>query len=278
MNTVSQVRLIEALESCLRPLVRMLLRSGVTYRQFAELAKLAFVQEALREHDAKGKTTNLSRVAVRTDLSRKEVSRLQKRISESRQLRPVATGPEYYTGQAARVLQLWYTDTRFSDSHGKPRELPFGGESLSFSMLVRAAGGDVPPGAVRAELCAADAVHETPDAMLKPTKRYYVPADVGEDLLVGITHFVVPVLAGLERNTGQDRALPFIQRLAYSDRLTASTRIQFREVARERSSAFLQDVDDWLSAQEDASDDTSVTLGRVGVGVFYFESDKPPDL
>jgi hypothetical protein len=277
MNTWSQARLIEALDSCLRLLVRMLLRSGLTYKQFSELAKLAFVREALSEHQSRGRTTNVSRIAVRTALSRKEVSRLQKSISEPRRSERPPAEDEFHTGQAARVLQLWHTDKRFTDSQNKPNELSFAGDALSFTTLVRAAGGDVPAGAVRAELFAADAIHESPEGGLKPTKRYYVPADVGEELLVGLIEIVQPVLVGLERNTRQVKSFPFIQRLAYSDRLTASSLTQFRGIARERAGAFLQEVDDWFSSNEIAPDDDCTTSGRVGLGVFYFEADQPSE-
>jgi hypothetical protein len=274
MNIGSQARLIEALESCLRLLVRMLLRSGLTYKQFSELAKLAFVREALGEQRSRGRTTNVSRIAVRTALSRKEVARLQRRISETRRSKTPAAESEFHTGQAARVLQLWHTDKRFIDSQSKPKELSFAGEVLSFAALVRAAGGDVPPGAVRAELIAADAIYESPAGVLKPTKRYYVPADVDEELLVGLMEIVQPVLVGLEWNTRQVKPFSFIQRLAYSERLTASSLSRFRGIARERAGEFVQEVDDWFSSNEIAPDDDCKSIGRAGLGVFYFETDQ----
>lgn len=271
MNSSSQIRLMDAVGVCLRPLARMLLRSGIGYKQFSELAKTAFMHEALGERDSRGRTTNVSRVAVRTGLSRKEVARLRMRLATG-----VASGTEdgdsvYYSNHAARVLQLWYSDSRFLTSSGSPIALPFGGEEPSFSSLVRAAGGDVPPGAVRAELSDASSIIEAEGGLLKPVKRYFVPADVGEELVVGFTHIVTPVLEGLARNTDVECTAPFIQRLAYSDRLMPSAIPHFREVARDRASEFVQLIDDWLSSHEAKTDLVAGESSRVGLGVFYYE-------
>ena len=270
MNSTLQNRLIQCISSCLRPLVRIMLRSGIGYRQFAELAKLAFVQEASGEKGSRGRQTNLSRVAIRTGISRKEVARLQSQIEGRSGASSTARGVDFHSVHAARVLQLWHSDPRFIDSDGSPRKLPFADDGIDFSSIVKAAGGDVPPGAVRAEMLSANAVVEFDDGTLKPTKRYFVPADVGEELLVGFTHMVIPVLEGLARNTEYRCTEPFIQRLVYSDRLAPRVVPLFRKQARERVSDFVQSVDDWLSSNE-IPDSQVHSPCRYGVGVFYYE-------
>jgi len=270
MNSTLQNRLIQCISSCLRPLVRIMLRSGIGYRQFAELAKLAFVQEASGEKGSRGRQTNLSRVAIRTGISRKEVARLQSQIEGHSGASSTARGVDFHSVHAARVLQLWHSDPRFIDSDGSPRKLPFADDGIDFSSIVKAAGGDVPPGAVRAEMLSANAVVEFDDGTLKPTKRYFVPADVGEELLVGFTHMVIPVLEGLARNTDHRCTDPFIQRLVYSDRLAPRVVPLFRKQARERVSDFVQSVDDWLSSNE-IPDSQVHSPCRYGVGVFYYE-------
>ncbi len=270
MNSTLQVRLIQCISHSLRPLARIMLRSGVGYRQFAELAKLAFVQEAIGEKDSRGRRTNLSRVAIRTGISRKEVARLQSQIEGRSE--PTSTGRsvDFHSVHAARVLQLWHSDPRFIDSDGSPRTLPFSDQDTSFSAIVKAAGGDVPPGAVRAEMLSANAVVELDDGSLKPIKRFFVPADLGEELLVGFTHMVIPVLEGLARNTDYRCTEPFIQRLVYSDRLAPRVVPLFRKQARERVSDFVQSVDDWLSSNEIPDSQVHAPY-RYGVGVFYYE-------
>lgn len=269
MNSDFQIRLLCALGRCLRPLARVLLRSGISYRQFSDLAKIAFVQEALAERRGRGRLTNLSRVSIRTGISRKEVSRIRSTIEDSQQ---DAVPIDSHSTHAARVLQLWHTDPRFLDADGAPADVPFVSDGLHFGAIVRTAGGDVPPGAVRAELEDAGAVIETEDGLLRPLKRYFVPAHVGEDLLVGFTHILQPVLEGISHNTQAGCSDPFVQRVAYSDRLSPISVIEFRKIAEVRASGFVQSLDDWLSANETTEKQGIAEPTRVGLGVFYFEA------
>jgi hypothetical protein len=128
---------------------------------------------------------------------------------------------------------------------------------------------------VRAELSDASSIVETQHGLLQPIKRYFVPADVGEELVVGFTHIVTPVLEGLARNTDLECEQPFIQRLAYSDRLMTSAIPHFREVARDRASDFVQVIDDWLGAHEANAECVGDDKFRVGLGVFYYEGPRP---
>lgn len=265
-----QDRLMQCVAHCLRPIARILLRSGIGYPQFAELAKIAFLVEAQVEKDRKGRSTNLSRIAIKTGLSRKEVARLSRNISVTEKSRSPMRSVDSQSLHAERVLQLWHADPRFLDSRGMPSELLFAEGDASFSELVKAAGGDVPVGAVRAELLSAGAVAQSDDGRLRPVKRHFVPSDVGEELLVGFTHFVIPVLEGVARNTDERCTSPFIQRLVYSDRLSPDAVPLFRRVAREQVTGFVQSVDDWLSANEVSGPLDEQTM-RHAIGVFYYE-------
>lgn len=252
----------------------MLLRSGVVYEQLDEIVRSAFVIEALGVRDGRGRMTNVSRVAIRTGLPRKEVARVKLELESSLSAVALKDESRYNAGHAARVLQVWHSDPRYLADNGEPRALPFAGEQLSFSSIVRIVGGDLPPGAVRAELIDAGAVTLDENGNLRAIKRHFVPGDVGAELLVGLTHFVVPVLEGLARNTDRSDGVPFIQRLAYSDRLSPDAVPLFRHIARERTSDFVQSVDDWLVSNELPADSHPTSDNRVALGVFYFEG--PP--
>ncbi|HQR47997.1 MAG TPA: DUF6502 family protein [Burkholderiaceae bacterium] len=275
MSAAIQDKVLAATMMCLRPLARLLLRSGINYRQFADAAKIAFLEEAASERDARGRVANVSRMAIRTGLSRKEVARIRDRRTLEKGTVVELVGEIKHAGHAARVLQLWYSDARFVDSSGEPSELRFAGDGVTFTNLVRLVGGDVPAGAVRAELVAAGSVEETAGGGLRAVKRYFVPGNVNEDLVIGLTQIVQPVIEGLVRNTGDENVEPFVQRLAYSDRLLPAAVPLFRHIARSRCSDFVQSIDDWLSSNEIAAGAHADESLRVGVGVFYFEGTAP---
>jgi hypothetical protein len=272
MNTELQTRLLRSVYACIRPLARLLIRSGVTYKTFGEVAKAAFVHEAMLESDSKGRLTNTSRVAVRTGLSRKEV----RRICDAGIAQKVRVD---HFGPPARVLDVWHSDPRFVDATGTPRDMPFEGEMPSFSDVVRAAGGDVPPGAVRAELIRASAVVELDNDHLRPTKRYFVPGDFDEKAITILSGILFPMIAGVDHNANPGRTAPgFIQRFAFMN-LPEHSRSEFRAWSRQEATSFIEAMNQRL---------TSITqiAGKVepadeiisGVGVFYYEGVQAEDL
>ena len=252
----------------MRPLARLLLRSGVTYKTFGEVAKTAFVHEAMLESGAKGRLTNHSRVAVRTGLSRKEVRRIYE-LSRSEEVgRRVRVD---HFGPPARVLDVWHSDSRFVDSGGTPRDLPFENDDACFADVVRAAGGDVPPGAVRAELLRAAAIVELDNGNLRPTKRYFVPGDFDEKAITILSGILFPMISGVDHNANPGRTSPgFFQRFAFSS-LPVEKRDEFRAWSRNEATRFIEDINGRLTScgldtrHSDGDDEIS------GIGVFYYE-------
>lgn len=272
MNSDIQLRMLNAVYACLLPVARLLLRAGITYRQFDAVAKRAFVCEALSENDARGRQTNTSRVAVKTGLSRKEVKRIRELMSHA-----ASSGPGNATDQSgppARVLHAWHADTRFLDGKGDPRDLPFQDDERGFSALVRAVAGDVPPGAVRAELKRAGAVIELEDGCLQAVKRYYVPGDVDEKAITVISGLLFPMAAGIAHNANPTRTTGgFIQRFAFSDSLDANSKFEFRHWSRLQATRFIESMDDWLAEHEveGGLPEEGVDRTTSGIGVFYYE-------
>jgi predicted lipoprotein with Yx(FWY)xxD motif len=274
MNSDIQNRMLNAAYACMLPLARLLLRAGITYRQFDSIAKRAFVREALAESDTRGRSTNTSRVAVKTGLSRKEVKRVRDSIGSAEWTGFGTTTDQ--SGPPSRVLHAWHVDERFVDEDGCPRILEFQNDTNGFSALVRAVAGDVPPGAVRAELKRSGAIIDREDGSLQAVKRYYVPGNVDEKAITVMSGMVFPMTAGVAHNSDPARASEgFIQRFAFSDSLDPSVVPQFRHWSRAQATRFIEVMDDWLAEHE-----SQVSLGggeaptTAGIGVFYYEGPK----
>lgn len=267
-----QLRLMSTVYACMRPLARVLMRSGITYRSFAEIAKVAFVQEALLESDTKGRTTNASRVAVRTGLSRKEV----RRISEGTRVPVGSSGPTDPGGPLARLLHIWHFDRRFLNKEGLPLDLSFDEGEPTFTDLVRSAAGDVPPGAVRAELLRGSAMIELDNGAFRPTKRYFVPSHFDEKAVTVMSAMLFPFLSGLDHNSNPERTVSgFIQRVAYA-KLRAEDRDDFRVWSREQVTRFLESIDDWLTLKQIPLDTEGEAISAVGA--FFYEGPEVEDI
>src|SRR5512132_804329 len=130
----------------LPPLVRVLLRNGMTAKSFYEFVKHAYVVVARDEFGISGKAATTSRIAILTGLTRKEVQALL----DMPLRRKDRYGDEY--NRAARVITGWLRDPDFGDGNGHPLPLRIVGKRLSFSLLVKRYSGDIPVRAMLDEL------------------------------------------------------------------------------------------------------------------------------
>ena len=147
----------------LQPLARIFLRFGKGYREFSELSKAAFVVVAAEDYGVHGRPTNVSRIAAMTGLTRKEVSRIRKRIDGCN-----ATVTDRGT-PLQEVISAWRSVAEFLDANGEPAVLPLTGKRGSFRSLIRQFAGDIPEGAMRKELHRIGVVRNTGDTIeLRP--------------------------------------------------------------------------------------------------------------
>lgn len=265
--------MLNAVYACLLPLAKLLLRSGITYRQFDAIAKRAFVREAMADSDPRGRPTNTSRIAVRTGLSRKDVKKQRESLSVEASSPSGSLADQ--SGPPSRVLHAWHVDRRFLDSNGRPMDLEFQDGDPSFGDLVRAVAGDVPPGAVRTELRRSGAIIDLDDGRLRAIKRYYVPGNVDEKAITVISGMLFPLACGVVHNSDPTRTTDgFFQRFAFSQTLTPEAIPAFRIWSRAQATSFIEDMDDWL-AQHEADDGVAARQvadqRTVGIGVFYYD-------
>ena len=136
----------------LQPLARLFLYFGVSYREFCELSKAAFVTVAGEDFGVHGRPTNASRIAAMTGLTRKEIGRIRRKIASDESALTVRQSP------VNEVLSAWLSVDEFLDGRGRPRRLPLKGDHASFEALVRQFAGDIPEGAMRKELQRIDAI------------------------------------------------------------------------------------------------------------------------
>lgn len=260
---------LSALLTALRPLARLLMKSGIGYREFAEISKCAFVDVATTDYGLRGRPTNISRVAVMTGLTRKEVKRLREKISRGNQADMARVIPP------AEILERWHVDKDYLNADDRPIDLAFDGPSPSFTGLVRKYGGDIPPGAMRTELKRVGAVAEEENGLLRVCKRHFRPANVDEQLIHGLNHALFGLSISLDHNLGADSDESWIERQAYSIRIREDDRPRVRRIAQDRAGEFIESVDDLFAAYETiyADDQESEDTSVVGVGVYFFESD-----
>ena len=252
----------------LRPIVRLLLKSGVTWKEFAELSKTAFVEVATAEFGIRGRPTNVSRVAILTGINRHEIAR-QRALLDNGDAGAAPT----YAGSATRVLAGWHQDPDYLGRGGAPLEIAASGPAPSFADLCARYGGDIPDSALLKELKAVGAVAVKGGA-LRAAMRNYIPVKFdGEKVLVGASllhDHANTVVHDLLRTDG---APARVARRAHNARIDARAVTEFQTFMEREGQAFLERIDDWLTRHEAPPDAQDRTLVRVGAGVFQIQDD-----
>lgn len=271
MSETIQRHILSALLVALRPLARALLRAGIGHREFNEISKSAYVDVATKDFGLRGRPTNVSRVAVMTGLTRKEVRRLRNKREAGKETEVGRTAP------MGVVLHRWYTESEFLADDGQPRDLRFEGGENSFSDLVRKFGGDIPPGAMRTELKRINAISEVSDGILRAVKRNVSRQEVHERLIDGLSIVIYPAVLALANNTdAEGPESTWIMRTAATSRLRERDVPRIKRISSDRLVEFVESIDDLFAAYETLHDDDPSESSKksVGIGVFYFEEDK----
>jgi len=252
----------------LRPLVRLLIRNGMSYGSFADLSKRVFVEIADKDFGIEGKKQTVSRVSVITGLSRKEVARVQS-------LPVVAddTAQQEQYNRAARIISGWVNDQDYQDDQGQPALLPVEGSEVSFASLVKKYSGDVPVRALLDELLRVGAVLKQDNKMLTLKERAYVPraGDLENVAILGVD--VAGLLNTIDNNLQPEQKQALFQRKVYYDNLPEEALEELRAMTREHGQALLEKLNKWMVQQDRDTSDKKNGTGRfaAGVGVYLFE-------
>lgn len=276
MDEATNKALSAAVVRLLRPLVRLLLRYGMSYGTFAELAKGVFVDVAAKEYPLANRKQSDSRVSVITGLSRKEVARVKKLPI----LTDVASAKQY--NRAARVIGGWQMDPRFCDTSGRPAALPWDGDSASFCNLVKVYSGDMTARAVLDELIrvgAAELLDKGDGDAVQLRAPAYVPARAEDMKLHILGSDVAHLIATVDHNLDGTRAEPLFQRKVSYNNLPLEALPEFRALTQERAQALLEEFNRHLSQQDRDANPAIQGTGRktAGIGIYYFEHDTPEE-
>ena len=259
--------LLAAIGRLMRPLIRILLRNGISFQTFADIAKNQFVEVARSEFGIEGRKQSTSRIAVITGLTRKEVTRIFRLSFPGDQ-----KAAERYN-RASRVVSGWRRDGDFLDSEGTPAVLALSGRARTFQELVKRYSGDMPYRAVLDELVEQGVVQREGNMRVKLMERAYLPkADAAMKLhILGTdTGYLIDTIG---HNLRPGDSEPLLQRKVLYDNLPDEALLALRRRASKMGQAFLEKLDKIFSGYDRDVNPDAGGRGRntAGVGVYYFE-------
>jgi hypothetical protein len=269
--------LLAAYVKLLRPLVRILLRHGVTYAEFSEVVKTSFVTVAAKEFRVPGKKMSKARIAIVTGLTRKEVQRLSS-IDQEEQFKLKTN-----LNRITRVLSGWHTDPDYTGPYGVPLEIRYDSDipnDVTFVRLVQQYSGDMTPRAMLDELLRVKSVIETDHNWFKVLRRTYVPEALAPDALerlgIGVHDYVQTMEVNMQKT--RPGAGLFERFVAPEMGLKEKDLPEFDEYIRERCQALLEEIDNWLSKKELPDVEKGDKALRTGIGIFHFVSEKDDEV
>lgn len=271
---------IASIRSLMKPIILLLLRNGVTYKEFAALCKSIFVEAAAEEFGIRGRPTNISRISVLTGIDRKEVKRLKDSLLSNETAEASARSRDRFT----RILSAWHQNSDYIDAQGGPKILDVQGEKGSFTSLIRSYGGDIPVQAILKEMVRLNLVKlENSKAIV--LQRDYFPAQSDPEALLRASSVIAELSETLYHNLyiadpdrpGLKKILRF-ERRASNNFMDVKHKKAFYKKLDEEGQAFLENIDSWMSERERSLSPPTLNNEnednadfRFSVGVFGFD-------
>ena len=269
INQTLKSAVLSASYRMLQPLVRILIRHGISHVEFSELAKRAYVDMCYQHFSLPGRSKSVSRVAVLFGLSRKEVVRLTQALKSDQLCDDDIRRP---INRASRTIGGWLQDKNYQDEQGKPLELIINNGSPSFKSLVKTYSGDVTYGAILDELLRIGAVEVIANSKVRLIAKGYVPAKTDLEKINILGTSASDLLTTVEHNITKTQQPRFQREVIYSQ-LSQAGIDEFRLVSHDKCSDLMLELNDWLAQKKSLEKRLGLTQehSRVGIGIYYIE-------
>jgi len=249
----------------------MLIRYEMTHAELTELVRQTYVEVAYDAYSIPEQEMTMSRVAVLTGLTRKEVVRIRALLQNSEEV--IRDAPN----RAQRVVHGWLSDPEFLDDNNLPNILPIKGPTGSFVQLVKRYSGDISFGAVLEELNFVGVTSQPDKLNVQLINQAYIPRqDEIEQvriLTMCIADLFNTTLHNIEASDEQKR----FQRQVVYNKVNSVVAEKFRHISAERAEALINGLNDILASEnhkaidQHKKSDAMERDVRLGFGLYYFE-------
>ncbi len=267
------------------PLVRWLIRHGVTFPEFSSSLKRVFLEQARAELtiSAKDKTSRSitdSALSLMSGVHRRDIRefRLADQAS-NKSLPPVAYENTESYGVAAPVFARWLSDPLYLESDQTPKALPRSGD-LSFDALVASVTSDVRPRAVLDQLLRFDLV-EFDGSLLRVKAKGFVPRDglepMSASLASNLQDHIAAAVGNLESNANMLEQAVFVDDIcAQSVHQIHLLAAQTWQVNHRQLMQLAQERFDSDNSNNTAQATASGPRYRARVGIYFYSQETVP--
>ncbi|TDO95734.1 DUF6502 family protein [Marinomonas balearica] len=257
-----------ALKRVLGALTRLAIRYGVTFPEFAELTKDAYVREVKKSLESNNEKVTQSRISIVSGVHRKDV----KRLSEANNNAPISTSKHSIT---SRALSIWLGDSGYLSASGDPLELERHG-SKSFDSLVKQVSQDIRPRTLLDEWLQRGLLIELPNSKLKLNLEALFPSDDLETKMSFFARNTSEHISACEHNLDSSNS-SYPERSVFYNRLSKQSVDKLQQSAHEGSHTLLLALN--KQAQQLAEKDDLKKLEnhhRFILGTYFFREEEIP--
>ena len=266
-------QLLYAVRRVLRPIVRLLIRVGMSFDEFAEVARGAYIESAIRDRSI-GVPVARERIAFVTGMSREQVDYYIDGERARTTFKPTLARA------AMEVLHKWHTDPQYLGPYGIPIELEFDSPpGRCFQSLVGQVDSKASAGLMLEELLRAGSVVHSGEKHYRAVARWFIaPECLSPHRLENFGDTLGHLAQTLEYNVNiAETENKRLERFVFADKgIPRELLASFEAHARARTLQFLSEVDDWLGHSASTDSVQQDTRAEVGVNVFLYV-DPPAD-
>ncbi len=260
--------LIRAAASALRPYMRRMLGTGLTFGQLEGRLRELFVEVAEREILRSGATPTDSRISALTGINRKEVRRIRALDRD--------TAPRTFSRSLiATLVSRWVNDPRTTDASGRPLPLPYDARrGPSFVALARKITADMHPRALLEVLIGMGAAELGEGDVVTLMRAAYTPQRGRPEALAMLVEDPPELIETMLHNVlGVSQETRLQQKLAY-DNIGSDGLDRLQAALRREADRFLKRANAVLLRHD--RDRTPRAPGgmrtNAGIGIYYFET------
>jgi hypothetical protein len=249
----------------MRPLVRLLVRHGVTYPAFSAALKRVFLEAASDELSARGMAQTDSAVSLLSGVHRRDVRNLVRAPQPRARGARKSGAPLSLVGE---VVARWLGDAAYQDRRRRPRTL----KRAEFDAMVAAVSSDVRGRALLDELLRLGVATEGEDG-ISLSASGFAPrqgfAEMSELFAANLADHALAATANLQGDAN------FLEQAMYLDRITPASVERLQRAARRAWNRALPPVLAEAQACSDADDANAQAPGsgqRVRFGVYFYST------
>jgi len=280
MDEHVRVALLAAFRHVYRPLVRLALRNGISFKEYTDDIKAVFIESAREDFAPPGQDMSRNRVAILTGLTRYDVDFYDESGGAGLGSRFIRAG------LISRMIEGWTSDGDFTGPYGIPLDLkPEVAGSGGFGLLARRYGEGFDVDDLISEMRRVGAVEVTRKGQVKLLSRSFIAARFRPESMDRVGRALGNLAETLVHNVDPVRVGPakFERQVYTPDGVDEETLREFREFLKEDGQKFLESIDNWF-AEREQEDDRKVEqrlldpvvrearrIVKIGVGIFSFE-------